>query len=65
MNSRTVSPRTLAHELARDDALSSEAWLGDITTHPDLYYSDYVEICREQGVLPLSMRAWRRACHQA
>lgn len=56
-----VDPRALARELA-DEGIESGELLGDIEEHPDLYYSDHVHLSQEQGVLPLSDTAWRRAC---
>lgn len=57
-------PRRLADAMRERELeeLSTAEVLADIRANPEIYFSDHLDACRRDGVLPLSELAWRRAC---
>lgn len=60
-------PDQLAKELHSTDMgdVSPDEIRKDMRTSPDLYFVDHVAACDQDGSLPMSEVAWRRACQAA
>lgn len=57
-----IGPRTLAQHLTTVTELAAADLEEDIRATPNDYYADYVDLCREQDVTPVSPGFWADAC---
>lgn len=46
--------------MGADDAI--EEWLMEIRDDPEMYYADYVALCKEKKIRPFSPNAWADLC---
>lgn len=60
MKAHQIDPYRLAELL--DGDVPPEEYVADMREYPEIYFVDHLQACRDQGVLPLSEVAWRRAC---
>lgn len=67
MKTHPHDPIQLAQALHVSDLpeLPVEEVLADMRAHPEMYFPDHAAACRQDGTLPLSSLAWRRACRAA